>query len=55
MIAVSKQKKTSRIESTRVLEMRQKIKDELYIDCAVHRIALVLSRKLVENHETGRK
>ncbi len=55
MIAVSKQKKTTKNESDRVLEMRQKIRDELYIDCAVHRIALVLSRKLVENHEVIRK
>jgi len=55
MIAVSKQKKTTKNEYDRVLEMRQKIRDELYIDCAVHRIALVLSRKLVENHEVIRK
>lgn len=55
MIAVSKQKKTSINESAHVLEMKQKIKDELYINCAVHRIALVLSRKLVENNESGRK
>ncbi len=54
MIAVSKVKKTSKNESARVLEMRQKIRDELYMDCAVHRIALVLSKKLVENNETVR-
>lgn len=55
MIAVSKVKKTIQNESVRILEMRQKIRDELYIDCAVHRIALVLSKKLVENHESVRK
>lgn len=54
MIAVSKVKKTKHNESMRILEMRQKIKDELYIDCAIHRIALVLSKKLVENHESVR-
>ncbi len=55
MTAVAKQKKTIKNESERIIEMRKKIRDELYMDCAIHRIALVLSKKLVENHEIMRK
>lgn len=33
----------------RILELRMKIQDETYITSAVHRIALVLSRQLVED------
>ncbi len=44
--------------SDRVMELRQKIHDDEYLDFAVQRIAQVLSRKLVEDSEriySGRK
>lgn len=34
--------------SQRILELREKIHDETYMNNAVQRIALVLSRKIVE-------
>jgi hypothetical protein len=34
--------------SDRILELRKKILDENYIDNAIQRIALILSRQLVE-------
>ena len=37
--------------SPRVMELRQKIHDEEWVDFAVQRIAQVLSRKLVEGEE----
>ena len=37
--------------SPRVLELRKKIHDASYVDYAVQRIALVLSRRLVEDDE----
>lgn len=37
--------------SERVLELRQKIHDDDYVNYAVQRIAQVLSRKLVEDSE----
>ncbi len=44
--------------SDRVMELRQKIHDDEYLDFAVQRIAQVLSRKLVEDSDrvyTGRR
>lgn len=55
MISVSSGKKLKQEVSPRVLEMRRKIHDLDYIDSAIHRIALVLSRKLVENNATSKK
>ena len=37
--------------SPRVMELRQKIHDEEWVDFAVQRIAQVLSRKLVEGDD----
>lgn len=34
--------------SERILELRKKIMDEKYLDNAIQRIALILSRQLVE-------
>lgn len=34
--------------SARILELRKKITDQTYLDNAIQRIALILSRKLVE-------
>ena len=36
--------------SPRILELQKKIQDENYINSAIDRIALVLSRQIVENH-----
>ncbi|WP_156786602.1 hypothetical protein [Treponema brennaborense] len=41
----------SAVKSERVRELQQKIYDRAYLDNAIQRIALVLSRKLVENRE----
>ncbi len=37
--------------SPRVIELRRKIHDSAYVEYAVQRIALVLSRRLVEDTE----
>ena len=37
--------------SPRVIELRKKIHDATYVEYAVQRIALVLSRRLVEDEE----
>ena len=37
--------------SPRLLELRKKIYTQEYLDNAIQRIAMVISRKLVENHE----
>ena len=36
--------------SPKIIELRKKIQDENYINSAIARIALVLSRQIVENH-----
>lgn len=41
--------------SAHILEIRQKIQDEKYLDGAIHRIALILSRKLIEDNDFERK
>lgn len=41
--------------SDRIIELRQKIRDDEYVDFAIQRIALVLSRKLVEDKEQSRQ
>ena len=38
--------------SARILELREKILDENYIENAIQRIALILSRKLAEKPKT---
>jgi hypothetical protein len=40
-------------ENPRILELREKIKDEGYLQGAIQRIALVLSNKLIENKESA--
>lgn len=40
--------KTKAAMSPRILELREKIKDERYVQGAIQRIALVLSNKLIE-------
>jgi hypothetical protein len=55
MISINSTKKNKQNAAERVLEMRAKIADDAYLDSAIHRIALVLSRKLVENSMSTRK
>lgn len=43
--------KTVVSENPRILELREKIKDEGYIQGAIQRIALVLSNRLIEVKE----
>lgn len=38
-----------------ILEIREKIRDEKYMDGAIYRIAMILSRKLIEDEEFERK
>ena len=40
--------KQKKAENPRIRELQEKIRDEGYIQGAIHRIALVLSNKLVE-------
>jgi len=39
-------------DNPRILELKEKIKDEGYIQGAIQRIALVLSNKLIEVKDT---
>jgi hypothetical protein len=55
MKSVPQQKPTQNIPSERILELRQKIHDNVYLENAVQRIAFVMSRQLVDNVSTGRK
>ena len=48
MSTISNDKSSDQIVSAKILELRQKIQDESYVDNDVQRIALVLSRRLVE-------
>jgi len=40
-------------DNPRILELKEKIKDEGYIQGAIQRIALVLSNKLIEVKDTN--
>ncbi len=55
MMSMTSNKKNKQNVAERVLELRAKIADDDYLDSAIHRIALVLSRKLVENSLAARK
>jgi len=41
-------------ENPKILELREKIRDEGYVQGAIQRIALVLSNKLIESKETNK-
>lgn len=43
--------KTKAAMSPRILELKEKIKDERYVQGAIQRIALVLSNRLIEVKE----
>ena len=47
---VSKKSLVSAERDARVRELQQKVYDQVYMEAAIQRIALVLSRKLVENN-----
>ncbi len=58
MIANTNSASLSKKFSPRIMELRQKIHDNEYLDFAVQRIAQVLSRRIVEDAEqvySGRK
>lgn len=55
MISVASLTKTNEEFSPKVLEMREKIHDNEYLNNAIFRIAVVLSRRLIENEEPKRK
>ncbi|HOT62624.1 MAG TPA: hypothetical protein PLU93_07145 [Treponemataceae bacterium] len=40
-------------KDARILELREKIKDEGYVQGAIHRIASVLSNRLIEIKDTA--
>ena len=45
------EKNSEKTLSPRLLELRKKIYTQEYLDSAIQRIAMVISRKLVENPE----
>ncbi|MBP5176355.1 MAG: hypothetical protein ILP07_10660 [Treponema sp.] len=51
---VSKNSSCTKQLPPRLRELQVKIHDEKYIDYAVERIALVVSRRIVEKHTSGR-
>lgn len=51
---VSKKSLANAERDARVRELRQKVHDQMYMEAAIQRIALVLSRKLVENNNLTR-
>lgn len=50
----SSKKETNDNVSARILEIREKIKDEQYIDCAIQRIAWVLSKRLIDTGDVDK-
>ncbi|HAK69371.1 MAG TPA: hypothetical protein DEO40_06710 [Treponema sp.] len=40
--------------SPRIRDLQKKIQDSSYVDYAVERIALIVSRQIVEKHNSGR-
>ena len=48
-------KKSHADESERILEIKKKIQDEKYLDGAIYRIAMILSRKLMEEDEVSER
>lgn len=53
-MSVTKKASSSLAREARVRELQQKVHDQEYMEAAIQRIALVLSRKLVENNKTMR-
>ncbi len=51
-MSVTKKHSAKAARAARVRELQQKVHDKEYMEAAIQRIALVLSRKLVENHTT---
>ena len=54
MNAVNLNRSKNQEVSSYILEVRKKIQDEKYLDGAIQRIAMILSRKLIEDNEFER-
>ena len=48
-MSVSKSTKNSRDVSSRISDLQKKIQDDMYVNSAIDRIALIVSRQIVEN------
>ena len=48
-MSVSKNSKNSRDISARISDLQKKIQDDMYVNSAIDRIALIVSRQIVEN------
>ncbi|MGP1588162.1 MAG: hypothetical protein ACTTHG_07480 [Treponemataceae bacterium] len=55
MSSASTRRSVKSDNTARILEIRNKIHDEKYLDGAIYRIAMILSRKLMEDNEIERK
>lgn len=53
-MSATKENPKKAVRAARVRELQDKVYEPSYIDAAIQRIALVLSRKLVENKPSGR-
>jgi len=53
-MSVSKKASNETIKADRLKDLQQKVHDKDYMEAAIQRIALVLSRRLVENNNTIR-
>ena len=50
---VTKPKKSAVVISPRIIELKQKIQDSSYVDNAIDRIAVIMSRHIVEENLAG--
>ncbi len=48
-MSVSKNSKNSRDITARISDLQKKIQDDMYVNSAIDRIALIVSRQIVEN------
>ncbi len=53
-MSAKKENPKKAVRAARVRELQEKVYEPSYLDAAIQRIALVLSRKLVENKTSGR-
>ena len=53
-MSATKENHKKAVKAARVRELQDKVYEPSYMDAAIQRIALVLSRKLVENKPSGR-
>lgn len=50
---VTKTKKSAVVISPRIIDLKQKIQDSSYVDNAIDRIAVIMSRHIVEENLSG--